>query len=513
MFIPPFLQRWIILNSIRILTIVSCALFISATIRIVVLNFHHYPPPLISSSSDDSSSVYYPSTDIPTSFLGVFWSTLHHISLVLVLFTVILSELSLPIPLLHRLFKNTLPFLGPNWGTGFLGVLLILVAGDGLSRGNIGCKFKEASCWTLASAGVANAISGVVWRAKAKVVRSPMGWKHDVATKLEDLAEAKRTAERVVDGLPLAASFKRKGEAEKGAKGEEGGGLKGLVGMAGKMLDSQLEKRKEKKEAEERSKFGEKDVEMAQDAVAAPAPASAQEGGLSIFTPPLPSAIISSRTVPPPPVVTHATPPVHTIPIPTPSIPPQPTLTHRPPSSASSRSTYTLDLPPPSQPFATPLTSSTTTNDLTPTFPHHPTSPPPTKPPALKSVRFNHPTPQPQHLSRTIDSHHAKPEEVGVGTSKFLLLPPLHTPSSGDKIGLVEGERSPSVLASLKAAMLEAEAKAKAKPKQKSIYLGSNRWRAEYAGLGEGEVVNEKAESDKKGDKEKGDEKRPYNFV
>lgn len=95
------------------------------------------------------------------------------------------------------------------------------------------------------------------------------------------------------------------------------------------------------------------------------------------------------------------------------------------------------------------------------------------------------------------------------------MLPPLHTPNSADKIGLVEGERSPSVLASLKAAMLEAEAKAKAKPKQKSIYLGSNRWRAEYSGLGEGEVVDEKKSEkiEEKGEKDEKDEKRPYQFL
>lgn len=84
-------------------------------------------------------------------------------------------------------------------------------------------------------------------------------------------------------------------------------------------------------------------------------------------------------------------------------------------------------------------------------------------------------------------------------------------------MGLIDGERSPAVLASLKAAMLEAQAKAS--PSKKSLYLGSNRWREEYAALtgatpsdshgADEEIVQphhaEKEKSEKDG--------RPYNFL
>ncbi len=98
----------------------------------------------------------------------------------------------------------------------------------------------------------------------------------------------------------------------------------------------------------------------------------------------------------------------------------------------------------------------------------------------------------------------------------------------------MEGERSPSVLASLKAAMLEAEAKAKGRGNKKSIYLGSRRWLKEYTGFeGEEEEGEEVREDEKKLEKsakkagekdgereqvgkreEKGEKQsRPYNFL
>ncbi|EST10202.2 hypothetical protein PSEUBRA_000617 [Kalmanozyma brasiliensis GHG001] len=503
MFLPPYLQRWLLLNAIRLLTIVSCTLSITATSLTLKRNFSHYSAPLLSPSSP-----YYPSTDIPTTFLGVFWSTLHHLSLCVVLFVVVLSELSLPIPLLHRLFKNTLPFLGPNWGTGFLGVLLVLVAADGLSRAETG-RFAQVAGWVLASAGVANVAIGVVWRAKVKVVRSPMGWKKDVAQKLEGLAEAKRDAERVVDALPLPQGLKQ---------GEKGAGLKSVVGSAGRLIASGLEKRAEKKEAREAEKAkkeAEKDVEKATQEATPP---------MAIFTPPLPSAIVSSRGTPlaatAPPVSSTTVPPAV---IPPPLIVPPPAaaahLRPRTPSTYSQStlsSSYTLDMPPP------PLAVRSAT-------------------PPLKTVRFN-PTPSPIPPATTIDSlaAHASllppsplpssplppsssPKTVGVGGSKFLLLPPplTHIPAKGS---VVEGERSPSVLASLKAAMLEAQAKANAQQAKKSIYLGSRRWKAEYEGLADGEQGHrerrEKDEKSEKRDKEestdksgRGEKERPYNFL
>lgn len=106
----------------------------------------------------------------------------------------------------------------------------------------------------------------------------------------------------------------------------------------------------------------------------------------------------------------------------------------------------------------------------------------------------------------------AEKEEVAeVNGSKFLMLP---TPTNGDNVGLLDGERSPSVLASLKAAMLEAKAKAAANKNKKSIYLGSNRWLAEYTGS----TTSPPYGSDKKGEEkeeERGNEEksRPYNFL
>ncbi|SJX60923.1 uncharacterized protein SRS1_12149 [Sporisorium reilianum f. sp. reilianum] len=437
MLLPPYLQRWLLLNTIRILTITSCILVTASTIRTLVHNFQHYPAPLPS-----TSTAYYPSTDIPTSFLGVFWSTLHHISLTLVLLTVVLSELSLPVPLLHRLFKNTLPFLGPNWGLGFLGVLLVLVAADGLSRAGTGA-FAQASGWTLAVMGVINVGAGVVWRAKAKVVRSPMAWKREVAEKMERLAEAKATAERVVDALPLPTTTTTKEKL-----GGEGGRLKEMLEKAAKAVSTKMEDRHQKPE---------QDLE-------APAPT------MAIFAPPLPSAIVSSRTVPPPPAPPAPPSTAASPKKPTPLALPARTATpaHSRTSTSSSSSVYTLDVP--------------NTN------------------PTLKTVRFHPTLHHPSPIPSLTASPFPAPTEVNTGGSKFL-LPPSPSPRS-----VVDGERSPSVLASLKAAMLEAQAKASAQPSKKSLYLGSTRWRAEYGLASPGH-------DEKEEEKKKPAADRPYNFL
>ncbi|PWZ00867.1 hypothetical protein BCV70DRAFT_230933 [Testicularia cyperi] len=208
MFIPPFLQRWILLNALRVATIVSCALCFASGVVVLRSNFSHYSSSSTANAEVDASG-YVAGTDIPaSSVLGVFWSTLHHVFLLAIMVVVVISELSLPIPSLNRcLFKNTLPFLGPNWGTGVEGALLVLLAADTLSRA-ASTPLTKAANWTLAVAGTLNIASGVIWRAKAKLLRSPSAWKLEVAKKMEQLAEAKRSAEKVGDadgGLPLPA--------------------------------------------------------------------------------------------------------------------------------------------------------------------------------------------------------------------------------------------------------------------------------------------------------------------
>ncbi|TKY85269.1 hypothetical protein EX895_006349 [Sporisorium graminicola] len=495
MILPPFLQRWFLLNIIRLLTIVSCTLVIASAILTLRTNFQHYPPPLLAFSSSTSSSPpapYYSTTDIPTTFLGVFWSTLNHVSLTLVLLTVLLSELSLPIPLLHRLFKNTLPFLGPNWGTGFLGVLLVLVAADALSRGDTG-EFAEVSNWVLAITGVLNVAVGVVWRAKAKVVRSPMGWKRDVAEKLEKLAEAKANAERVVDALPLPTGLSAT-KAKDGGK-RQVGKLIDLLGMAGKAVSKKLEERQANKT--EQGKVVDK--------------AQLEQPPMSIFVPPLPSAIVSSRAKPLPPASPVAVPAAAgsnektASPIPPPLIIPQAAAT--PPqsrtSTCSTRSTssvYTLDIPPPNNTnthlFSTP-TPVLTTTDTTLSSPARPT---------LKTVRF-HPAAL-HHTSSHIPSLVASTSvEVDAGGSRFLMLP---SPLPAAAAAVMEGERSPAVLASLKAAMLEAQAKASAQPCKKSLYLGSTRWRAEYENLSS---LGPDGPQHQEQPQKKMDVDRPYDFL
>lgn len=410
MLVPIFLQRWILLNAVRVCTIVACALVIASTIRTLRLNFSRYP--------STPASGYYLGTDIPTSFLGVFWSTLHHVCLCVVLGTVVLAELSLPVPALHRLFKNTLPFLGPNWGTAFLGVLMMLLSADLLSRPGQG-NFAAASAWVLAALGLVNVATGCVWRAKAKLLRSPMAWKADVAERMDKLAEAKAKAEKVFDSLPVPVTAKEK--VTKAAQGH----AKGLLGMLGMRKESP-QPVQEKTPA--------RDAHFTPAATAAP----------TIFTPPLPSAVVMSRSaVPPAPSIFSPSPapaPARAL-----AVAPAPAAT---PAAAPALHIHTRSRSSSCLSSSTASTSSVYTLDL-------PQPPAPT----LKTVRFDMLTPP----SRT------PPAE------KTLCIDAT-PPSAG-----IECDRSPSVLASLQAAMLEAHAKASSIPPKKSLYLGSSQWRQEYA--------------------------------
>ncbi|KAN0059618.1 hypothetical protein ACQY0O_008187 [Thecaphora frezii] len=203
--IPPFLQKWLFLNLLRLLTLTSCLLVFVSTILILRTNFRHLPSstsslPLTPSSNTTSTSDldYYPSTDIPTQTWGVLWSTLHHIYNLLCLFLVILSEVSWG-GWLDRFFASTLPFLGPEWGTEMMGALLILIGADSLSRRLD--RLALVVNWILVCVGLANLISGLSFHSRGKLLRSPLGFKAPVADKLEKLAEARSKAEKVKDLL------------------------------------------------------------------------------------------------------------------------------------------------------------------------------------------------------------------------------------------------------------------------------------------------------------------------
>ncbi|PWN50877.1 hypothetical protein IE53DRAFT_307617, partial [Violaceomyces palustris] len=173
--IPPFLQKWVFLNALRLLTIISAALVFSSTCLILQRDFKN-----VKSNQDSSDDVpsedsdYLPGTDIPTHTWGPLWASMHHIYNLLILFLIFLSEISWG-GILDRFFNAVLPFLGPDWGTGLMGGLMMILGADTLSR-SIG-HFPLISNWLMISVGLINVLSGIVFRARGKLLRSPKGFK------------------------------------------------------------------------------------------------------------------------------------------------------------------------------------------------------------------------------------------------------------------------------------------------------------------------------------------------
>jgi hypothetical protein len=76
---------------------------------------------------------------------------------VLQILLLLISELSLPLPFLRRLYESFLPILSDLPGLGFLGIAQVVLGVQVLSR--FVERFEEVSAWLLVIVGVLNAVA------------------------------------------------------------------------------------------------------------------------------------------------------------------------------------------------------------------------------------------------------------------------------------------------------------------------------------------------------------------
>ncbi|EPQ29538.1 uncharacterized protein PFL1_02757 [Pseudozyma flocculosa PF-1] len=474
MAIPPFLQKWLFLNLLRILTLVSCILVMASTILILKHNFQHLDDDAAAAGSRSTSSVasfpseqpgdYQSHTDIPTQTWGTLWSTLHHVYNLVALFLVILSEVSWG-GWLDRFFDAVLPFLGREWGTQMMGALLILLGADSLSR-KIG-TFALIANWLLVSVGLVNILSGIAFHSRGKLLRSPLGFKQPVAEKLEKLAEAKAKAEKIKDILlPLPAVSPGASGPPPPTSTPANASTETVVAAATKKVGGLW-----KKYQDRRGDRGEWDPEKAVVDEAGPATAAAAPAATTTTTrADLPAAVPFRPGMPPPPppaFLGGQTGPVAM-------------------AQQHSTSAVTLVAPTTSDTAAGGVSSGTTSSGDTESRPlaragsHH----------RLHSTDFyivNAPRTHSTISSCSSSSLYTNSNSVPAERPQHLEIPP----SSSTAALMAIEERSPGVLAKFRAAELEAKLKAKRRAEKKSLYLGSQRWleesrRIDAAGAGAG---------------------------
>ncbi|SPO38082.1 uncharacterized protein PSFLO_03559 [Pseudozyma flocculosa] len=456
MAIPPFLQKWLFLNLLRILTLVSCILVMASTILILKHNFQHLDDDAAAAGSRSTSSVasfpseqpgdYQSHTDIPTQTWGTLWSTLHHVYNLVALFLVILSEVSWG-GWLDRFFDAVLPFLGREWGTQMMGALLILLGADSLSR-KIG-TFALIANWLLVSVGLVNILSGIAFHSRGKLLRSPLGFKQPVAEKLEKLAEAKAKAEKIKDILlPLPAVSPGASGPPPPTSTPANASTETVVAAATKKVGGLW-----KKYQDRRGDRGEWDPEKAVVDEAGPATAAAAPAATTTTTrADLPAAVPFRPGMPPPPppaFLGGQTGPVAM-------------------AQQHSTSAVTLVAPTTSDTAAGGVSSGTTSSGDTESRPlaragsHH----------RLHSTDFyivNAPRTHSTISSCSSSSLYTNSNSVPAERPQHLEIPP----SSSTAALMAIEERSPGVLAKFRAAELEAKLKAKRRAEKKSLYLGS----------------------------------------
>jgi len=154
------------LNAVRALSIVALLLAFSGSIIVVVSDIQAVNKSQHDPNSDDEACGYIGRSTVPNQPAGVFWAVVHRLFITLQLLFLLLSEVSWPM----AFFDHFFPVLGTQFGLGALGVFQGLIGATILSH-HID-KFALVSGFFLFSVGCLNMALGLVFREKAKSMRS-----------------------------------------------------------------------------------------------------------------------------------------------------------------------------------------------------------------------------------------------------------------------------------------------------------------------------------------------------
>jgi len=182
-FFVPKVIRFVLITIIRIVGIVAMLLVISAEVWEMVRNIQGYAADVKLRHDEEASAVltnstilrpdlcgYVMSTTVPDHAGGIFFSTFFRFLNVIVLFFLLVSEISLPIPAIYNFYLRNFPPLSEDASLGFLGAAMMWIATSVLSADV--ANFAMTSAWILFIMGFLNVLLGVIAGSSARETRS-----------------------------------------------------------------------------------------------------------------------------------------------------------------------------------------------------------------------------------------------------------------------------------------------------------------------------------------------------
>lgn len=257
--LPPRAYTFLILNGIRILSIVSLLLVFSSNIVTLVSDIKAVnrfeasggnsatASNSTSNATTLSQSAYISGSTVPNQPAGAFWAVLNRLLIIGQAVVLILSEIGFPAAFFNRFF----PVLGKDFGLGALGVMQMLIGAAILSH-HVD-TFTLVSAFFLFSIGCLNVFFGLVFRESAKSKRSITSWreqaKHVLPTPVQQGLGAAKTVSSHLGiwpsspnndkghGLADSLSSKFSASSQKrdfggmgfGRQGEKAAALKGFI--------------------------------------------------------------------------------------------------------------------------------------------------------------------------------------------------------------------------------------------------------------------------------------------
>ncbi|KAI0078402.1 hypothetical protein K474DRAFT_1674108 [Panus rudis PR-1116 ss-1] len=173
------------LNAVRALSIITLLLLFSSSIVTLVTDIKAVNSFIAagrdsnSSNNSTSSAVecteedcdYIEGSTVPNQPAGAFWAVLNRLLIIFQAIILIMSEIEWPLSFFDRFF----PILGSNFGLGALGIIQALLGAAVLSH-HVD-EFSLVSAFFLFSVGCLNMLLGLIFRERAKSIRSIKAWR------------------------------------------------------------------------------------------------------------------------------------------------------------------------------------------------------------------------------------------------------------------------------------------------------------------------------------------------
>jgi len=183
--LPPRAYTFIILNGIRILSIIALILVFTSNIVTLVHDVqavNRFVAGNTDSAQTNNSTVadldYISGSTVPNQPAGVFWAVLNRLLIIGQAIVLLLSEFGWPAAFFDRFF----PVLGKDFGLGALGVMQGLIGAAILSH-HVD-TFTLVAAFFLFSVGCVNILVGLIFRESSKSKRSITSWREHAKSAL-----------------------------------------------------------------------------------------------------------------------------------------------------------------------------------------------------------------------------------------------------------------------------------------------------------------------------------------